>query len=120
MRFFEIVTMIALLEFREQNCEYAVMECGIGGFLDATNIIDKPLCSTITSIGLDHMDVIGNSIEEIAYEKSGVIKKDIPCVLGPTCWGIQPIYDRAREQNSPIINISQELKTFNQINNSIS
>ena len=120
MRFFEIVTMIALLEFREQNCEYAVMECGIGGFLDATNIIDKPVCSTITSVGLDHMDVIGNTIEDVAKEKSGVIKQEIPCILGPTCWGIKPFYQRANEMNSPIINIDRDLKTFSQINNSIS
>ena len=64
------------------------MECGIGGHLDATNIIDKPICSTITSIGLDHVDVIGNSIHEIAAEKAGVIKNGIPCVLGPTCFNL--------------------------------
>lgn len=64
------------------------MECGIGGHLDATNIIDKPICSTITSIGLDHVDVIGNSIQEIAAEKAGVIKNGIPCVLGPTCFNL--------------------------------
>ena len=64
------------------------MECGIGGHLDATNIIDKPICSTITSIGLAHVDVIGNSIQEIAAEKAGVIKNGIPCVLGPTCFNL--------------------------------
>ena len=83
--------MIALLEFRDQKCEYAVLECGIGGHLDATNIIDRPICSTITSVGLDHIDVIGDHIDEIAFEKSGVIKQNIPCVLGPTCYGMKPI-----------------------------
>ena len=52
-----------------------MIECGIGGRLDATNIIDDPICSVITSIGLDHMDLIGNTLDEIAHEKSGIIKK---------------------------------------------
>jgi dihydrofolate synthase/folylpolyglutamate synthase len=91
LRFFEIVTMIALLEFKEKNCEFAVLECGIGGHLDATNIVDRPVCSVITSIGLDHIDVIGDSIEAIASEKAGVIKANIPCIIGPTCLNIAPI-----------------------------
>jgi dihydrofolate synthase/folylpolyglutamate synthase len=62
-----------------------VLECGIGARKDATNIITDPVCSAITSIGLDHMDVMGGTLEEIAYEKAGVIKKDRPCVIGPTC-----------------------------------
>lgn len=76
---------MALLEFRRKGCHYAVLECGIGGHLDATNIVEKPICSAITTIGLDHMDVIGNSVEEISAEKAGVIKNEIPCVIGPTC-----------------------------------
>lgn len=67
------------------------MECGIGGKLDATNIIDKPECSVITSIGLDHMDVIGSDEDAIASEKSGVIKAGLPCVIGPTCIERSPI-----------------------------
>jgi dihydrofolate synthase/folylpolyglutamate synthase len=51
-----------------------VLECGIGGHLDATNIVDFPVCSAITSIGLDHIDVIGDTLEKIAAEKAGVIK----------------------------------------------
>jgi dihydrofolate synthase/folylpolyglutamate synthase len=84
VRFFEILTMMALLEFKEAGCDYIVLECGIGGYLDATNIVKAPVCSTITSIGLDHTDLIGESINDIAYEKSGVIKNCKPCVLGPT------------------------------------
>ena len=87
--------MIALLEFRRQGCQYAVMECGIGGKLDATNIIDEPECSVITSIALDHMDVIGNDVDAIASEKSGVIKDSLPCIVGPTCSERQPIRQRA-------------------------
>ena len=97
LRFFEIVTMIALLEFRRQGCQYVVLECGIGGQKDATNIVDEPECSVITSIGHDHMDVIGNTLEEIASEKAGVIKSNIPCVIGPTCAEMQSIKKKATD-----------------------
>lgn len=91
MRFFEILTMMAFLEFQAQGCEYAVLECGIGGRLDSTNIVDEPVCSAITTIGHDHMDVIGNTLDEIAFEKAGVIKTGAPCVIGPTCSDKQAI-----------------------------
>lgn len=93
VRFFEIVTMLGLLEFKRGKCDYVVFECGLGGALDATNIIDVPelICSSITSIGLDHMDVLGDSINDIAAEKSGVIKNGAPSVIGPTCAGLLPI-----------------------------
>ena len=84
MRFFEIVTMIGFLEFQKANCDYAILECGIGGKRDATNIVDEPICSAITSIALDHQAVIGDTVEEISDEKSGVIKKGVPCLVGPT------------------------------------
>ena len=88
VRFFEVMTMAALLIFKNAGCEYVVLECGIGGFLDATNIVtaEELICSTIVSIGYDHMDVLGNSLEEIASEKSGVIKQGAPCVVGPSAW----------------------------------
>ena len=73
-----------------------MFECGLGGKLDATNIIDKPelIISSITSIGLDHQDVLGETKEEIAAEKAGVIKAGVPCVVGPTC-NQQSIIDKA-------------------------
>ena len=105
LRFFEIVTMIALLEFERQGCDYAVLECGIGGHLDATNIVDEPVCSIITSLGFDHTDVLGDSLDEIASEKSGVIKRNLPCIVGPTCRGSMPILERATALNSSLIQI---------------
>ena len=116
MRFFEILTMMALLEFQDQGAEYAVLECGIGGRLDSTNIIDEPVCSVITTIGLDHMDVIGNSLEEIAYEKGGVIKKNIPCIVGPTARMRKPIIEKANEVGSQLIDVGN-LPTYLDINN---
>jgi dihydrofolate synthase/folylpolyglutamate synthase len=71
--FFEIVTMIGFLHFRAENVDYVVLECGMGGRLDATNIIN-PVCTAITSIGYDHMEVLGDTLEKIATEKAGIIK----------------------------------------------
>ena len=91
--------MIGLIIFQKAKCDYVVLECGLGGKLDATNIVDFPevVCSAITSIGMDHLDVLGNSLEEIAFEKAGVIKSNIPCIVGPTCVNLQSIQKRAFE-----------------------
>lgn len=74
--------------------------------MDATNIIEKPelVISTITSIGLDHQDVLGETKEEISAEKAGVIKSGVPCVVGPTC-DLQPIADRAKEMGVELTRI---------------
>lgn len=87
VRFFEIVTTLGFLLFKKYGCDYVMLECGLGALLDATNIVQYPdvVCSAIVSVGHDHMDVLGNDLEEIAREKAGIIKKDIPCVLGPSC-----------------------------------
>ena len=82
--FFEIVTMIAFLEFAEKQVDYAVLECGMGGRLDATNIIERPEVCAITSIGYDHMEVLGSTLDLIANEKAGIIKHGVPAVIGPT------------------------------------
>ena len=87
VRFFELVTMIGFLSFQKHKVDYVVLECGIGGRIDATNIVEYPdvICSTITSIGMDHMDVLGNSLDLIAKEKAAIIKPNVPVVLGPSC-----------------------------------
>ena len=83
--FFEIVTMIAFLQFQKEKVDYAVLECGLGGELDATNIVSKVACCAVTSIGRDHQDILGYDLEDIAAEKAGIIKPGIGgCVLGPT------------------------------------
>ncbi|MEI7668197.1 MAG: cyanophycin synthetase, partial [Erysipelotrichaceae bacterium] len=78
---FEIDTLIAILYFIEQKVDYAVMEVGLGGRLDATNII-TPLVSVITTIGYDHMEILGNTLPKIALEKAGIIKPKIPVIIG--------------------------------------
>ena len=78
---FEMMTAAALLWFREQNCDIAVLETGLGGRLDATNVIESPEVSVIMNIGLDHTEILGDSLEQIAAEKAGIIKRGCPCVL---------------------------------------
>ena len=77
---FEILTAMAFVYFNRQNTDYVVLETGLGGRLDATNIIKTPLVSVITSIDIDHVDRLGSSIEQIAYEKAGIIKENIPII----------------------------------------
>ncbi len=81
LSFFEITTSIAFEWFAEQKVDIAVIEVGLGGRLDATNII-TPLLSVITNIGYDHTAQLGNTLQEIAAEKAGIMKKGVPCVIG--------------------------------------
>lgn len=78
---FEITFAIALIYFLEEKCDIVFLEAGIGGLLDATNIIDDPLLSVITSVSLDHTQILGNTIGEIAIQKAGIIKKGCPVIL---------------------------------------
>ncbi len=77
---FEAVTAAAFLFYCEEGCDYIVLETGLGGRFDATNIIDAPLVSVITSVSEDHIAILGNTLGEIAYEKCGIIKKNCPVV----------------------------------------
>jgi dihydrofolate synthase/folylpolyglutamate synthase len=80
--FFEITVALAFYHFRAEKIDIGVIEVGLGGRLDSTNVI-TPILSVITNIGWDHMDLLGDSIEEIAVEKAGIIKPGIPVALGP-------------------------------------
>lgn len=71
------------MKFREEKCDVAVIEVGLGGELDATNVIEKPLISVITSVQLDHMNILGDSIEKIALVKAGIMKPNVPILVGP-------------------------------------
>lgn len=79
--FFEITTSLAFAYFAYKNVDIAVIECGLGGRLDSTNII-SPLLSIITNVGLDHCNILGSSLEQIAREKGGIIKENTPVVIG--------------------------------------
>lgn len=78
--FFEFLFGMAVTAFAEAKVEYAVLETGLGGRLDATNTVEQPVCSVITSIGYDHTELLGDTLEEIAAEKAGIIKKGTPVI----------------------------------------
>jgi dihydrofolate synthase/folylpolyglutamate synthase len=80
---FEMLTAMAFACFNEAGCAYEVLEVGVGGRLDATNVIERPLVSILTSIGLDHTAVLGNTLAEIAWEKAGIVKPGRPVVSAP-------------------------------------
>ncbi len=77
---FEFITAMALLYFKEQRCDYVVLEVGLGGRYDATNVFKKPLCTVITKISFDHTAILGDTIEQIAGEKAGIIKAEVPLI----------------------------------------
>ena len=79
---FEIITALAFLYFKRNACDVVVLEVGMGGRLDSTNVIESPLVSVITGIALDHTGVLGTTVKEIAFEKAGIIKKGCPVVYG--------------------------------------
>ena len=81
--FFEITTAAAMLAFARSSADVLILETGLGGRLDATNVVDKPLVTVITPISMDHQQFLGNTIEAIAGEKAGIIKQGVPCVIGP-------------------------------------
>ena len=116
--FFELTFVMALEYFAEQSVDIAIIETGLGGRLDSTNII-IPEISVITNIGYDHMDILGNTLEKIAFEKAGIIKRDVPVIIGETNSVTKPIFEtRARELNAPIYFAEEKYKVlFSQSHN---
>lgn len=100
--FFELTTALAFLYFKEQNIDIAVVEVGLGGRLDCTNII-RPELSIITNISFDHTQFLGNTLAKIAGEKAGIIKDHTPVVIGEACAETRPVFEnKAKEMGAPI------------------
>lgn len=100
---FEILTAVALLYFAKQECEIVVLETGIGGRLDSTNIIETPEVAILTSIGEDHLHILGNSLEEIAKEKAGIIKQNGEVVSYSAPTPLLTIFqEKAKEQKASV------------------
>lgn len=100
--FFEITVAMAFDYFSTQGVDYCVVEVGLGGRLDSTNII-TPLLSVITNISLDHTDMLGDTLPEIAYEKAGIIKKNIPVLIGERQTETSPVFEAiAKERNADL------------------
>jgi len=108
--FFEIITALALLYFARKNVDMVVLEVGLGGRLDSTNIV-TPLASSVTPISLDHTQLLGGTIEKIAYEKAGIIKKDVPVISAPQePQALEVIEDIARKHGAPLYLVGREIE----------
>ena len=100
---FELMTALGLLHFAEERCDIVIMEVGLGGRLDSTNII-SPLLSIITKLGLDHQDFLGNTLEDIAREKAGIIKREVPVLTWPQrSLALKTIKSVAAAQHAPVL-----------------
>ncbi len=110
---FELITAVAFLYFARHKCDIVVLECGLGGRLDATNIITTPVLSVITGIALDHTAILGNTIEQIAVEKAGIIKRGVPVLW---CGGDKNaqavIGTRADEVGAPMLTVDRSALTI--------
>ena len=118
--FFEVVTVMALKFFAEQQCDLVIWETGLGGRLDATNIV-TPLASVITNIALDHQHWLGDTLKKIATEKAGIIKPGLPVVTTTEEPEALAVVEKvAREKNAPLINLGQasRLSPFEKIGKS--
>jgi dihydrofolate synthase / folylpolyglutamate synthase len=105
---FELTTALAFLYFSQKNVDYAILEVGLGGRLDATNIV-SPIVSVITSISYDHTKILGNTLSEIAGEKGGIIKPNIPVVVAPQKEEARRKLEAiARERNAPMIQVGRD------------
>ncbi len=109
---FELITAIAFLYFRQKHCDVVVLEAGMGGRLDSTNIIRQPLLSVITGIALDHVSFLGDTVEKIATEKAGIIKDGAPILFGGDDEAAAEVIARvAREKGSPFYIVPYETLT---------
>ncbi|WP_105118206.1 bifunctional folylpolyglutamate synthase/dihydrofolate synthase [Streptococcus suis] len=107
-RYFEVMVLIMFLYFKDQQPDLALVEVGIGGLLDTTNVV-APTLSLITSIGMDHQDLLGSTLGEIAEQKAGIIKENVPVVLGPLSSETTVICRRiALEKQAPVYQFGQE------------
>jgi len=101
--YFEITTCAAFLAFSRTRADYTLLEVGLGGRLDATNVLKKPKLTILTPISLDHIQLLGNDIRQIAYEKAGIIKEGVPCIVGPqNSKALSIITNKAEELSSPL------------------
>lgn len=109
---FEIISCAGFLYFYEKNVDFAVIEVGLGGRLDSTNVID-PIVSVIASISYDHMNILGDTLEKIAFEKAGIIKEGIPVILYPQLKEAEDVVVKvANDKNCEVIKVKNESVKF--------
>ncbi|MDR2540055.1 MAG: hypothetical protein LBC45_05680 [Chlamydiales bacterium] len=117
LSFFEFMTFLAFAFFCEKRVDIAVIETGLGGRLDATNIL-SPILTVITSISKEHVQFLGQNLEEIAFEKAGILKPRVPVILGPRA-RFQSIYDLAYALNCSVFYVSKGFHFFDEENSEI-
>ena len=101
--FFEITTVAALVAFARTPADYTLLEVGLGGRLDATNVIEKPALTVITPVSIDHQQFLGETLAEIAFEKAGILKRGVPCIVGPQAdEGLGVIEEQASRVGAPL------------------
>ena len=106
---FEMLTAMAFVHFKRVGVDFQVIEVGLGGRLDSTNIVSPEVCA-ITSISLDHVATLGNTVERIAYEKAGIIKQGVPVVLAPQPEEALAVFrEVADEKGAPLINVDRQM-----------
>ena len=111
LTYFELLTATAFELYRKENVDWLVLETGLGGRLDATNIVKRPEVCVITRIGLDHCDWLGGTLREIAAEKGGIIKDGVPVVLGAMPAEAREVLERiAKERNAPCVYAPDSVK----------
>ncbi len=107
--FFEITTCAAFLAFSRVKADYTLLEVGLGGRLDATNVVAKPILTVITPVSIDHQQYLGETLAEIAVEKAGILKRGVPCVIGPQeDEGMAVIEARAARLGCPVLAFGQQ------------
>jgi dihydrofolate synthase/folylpolyglutamate synthase len=107
LRFFDILTGVCFKYFMEQKVDFAVIEVGLGGRLDATNVME-PLVSVITNIGYEHVNILGPTLEDIAYEKAGIIKTGVPVITGETKENVLEVFRKvAKENDTDLIEVQE-------------
>lgn len=106
--FFEITTCAAFAAFARTPADWTLLEVGLGGRLDATNVVDKPALTIITPVSLDHQSFLGDTVGAIAGEKAGIIKRGVPCIVGPqTDEGLAVIEEKAARLGAPLLVFGQ-------------
>ena len=113
--YFEITTCAALLAFARTPADFTLLEVGLGGRLDATNVVEKPALTIITPVSIDHQQYLGDTLAEIAGEKAGILKRGVPCVVGPQApEGMAVIEARAAKLGAPLFAHGQHWHAFSE------
>lgn len=107
LTWFEFLTVIAFMHFVECHVDIAVIEVGLGGQFDATNVVTNPLTTVITNVSLDHTHLLGDTVEKIAFEKAGIIKSNVPVVTACQGAALDEVLRNAKEKSAPVFALTE-------------